>query len=385
MRIVLKEEATRKTVARDITSIGFTLQYEQQQDKEKRIPYEVVYIQQNLDTSIHYVEDFVYGENYLLLQGANTAQLAEKIQQLLPVYNRKELLEMADKTAAAPEYLKAMTNLIVGAPAEYDREFFIRMEKALQHPASDFRYSLIERMGYLNWMDVANLLGNIAIRDDSEDVRTAAKSLSDYMISEFLERSRLGGTPWLDSGEIRLLVKNLGENQMDLIIFELTNNGFILYAVVEKDEVSQIPAEAIFTTPDRNVFIHYIENRAYNVNYVLVRGSAAVETAKKVRDVLAIYSDMDVLAAASTAKMGEQMIAAMTCLTAGAPAEYDEAFFRIIKKALGSKDAAIRRTIVERLDFMNWPELYPVLQQMNATDADETVRMAAKKLLEQYE
>lgn len=171
-RIVLKDIVTQK----DVTLLAGQrdwLWWEEYPQTEQQ-PYEKIWITEDEKTSIHYIEDFVVGLNYIMIKGAAVNEISEIINKMLGTYSETDIKSSLNDAKTTEDTIKAINHIAVTASEEYNEEVFKLFEQALEHKDSEVRKATIMGMGYPGWHEFKALLEKLQQSDTDEEVRKHA-------------------------------------------------------------------------------------------------------------------------------------------------------------------------------------------------------------------
>ena len=178
VRMIVKEDVSRRVVMYKVHANGFHIVDEIAKNEQEWIPYEVIWETDDEETSIHYIEDHVYGVRYLFIQGEEVERVVSEVRGFIDVYTQEELIERFDRAKSKDDRIKELSYLAVGAPGGFDARFFDRIKRSLSHDDVDIRMHTIEVMSYIDWNEIRKLIQEISTSDPDETIRTAAASLA---------------------------------------------------------------------------------------------------------------------------------------------------------------------------------------------------------------
>lgn len=143
-------------------------------------PYEVIFTAED-GTSIHYIEDFLLGVNYLLLEGEEPGPLAEDIRKKLPTYSVDETKRLVAQGKTRDELIGAIYLAAAATSPRFDESLFKLFEIALESDDPDVRSAAILGMGYAAWPEFKALLRRIEATDPDSRVRGDARAMLDSL------------------------------------------------------------------------------------------------------------------------------------------------------------------------------------------------------------
>ncbi|NET62239.1 MAG: hypothetical protein F6K47_40875, partial [Symploca sp. SIO2E6] len=136
--------------------------------------YEQIWLTQDENTSIHYVEDPLIGIRYLFIDGLNQVEICDKISSSLDIFRREEIFNMVHTAVSAEEYVRAIYHVGIIANHDYNMEIFEIFKLAFAHPETKVRNAAILATAYVGWREFEELLRDIIDCDPEEKVRDFA-------------------------------------------------------------------------------------------------------------------------------------------------------------------------------------------------------------------
>jgi len=150
-------------------------------DHENQIPFELTWITSDEETGIHYIEDYVVGFPYLVIDGKDLEETVYSIQSSFDVYSTEEILQWVETAANPEEQAKAVFHLGVVAPQEFDSRFFDVFQRVFLNPNPEVRMAAIKASAYMGWREFREILEHLKSTDPDEKVRAKA----DVMLQAF--------------------------------------------------------------------------------------------------------------------------------------------------------------------------------------------------------
>lgn len=90
----------------------------------------------------------------------------------------------------------------------------------------------------------------------------------------------------------------------------------------------------------------------------------------------------ELLAAPSLAEPGSKAeVLSLLRLGFGAPVEFDQRYFDRLSSAMRAANSEIRDAALRGMNYTEWPQFRPVLQQVAKRDSNRSVRKLAKRIL----
>jgi hypothetical protein len=178
-----------------------------------------------------------------------------------------------------------------------------------------------------------------------------------------------------------ILKDSMSESSMHALA---KSNPWFLSEKVDRDPDNDIPFELIWETVDEQTSIHYIEDELVKFPYVVVKGKDVDKVVSKIRSKLDIYSDEELVQMFESASQHNEKMKAVARLGVASPQQFDSRFFNLLQQAFSDPDPEVRRTAVWCIGYASWAEFREVLEQIVASDPDESVREDAAYMLESY-
>lgn len=182
-RYVLLEQAGPEIVEDYAHERGWPCTSEAQEDQDRGIKREIRWLTETTIT-LHYERDYISGETYVYLAGDDYESLPNLVENLtssLPVWSRDALLRAVDEAAAGPDTGRAVLRAALGAPMEFDQEFFDRINSCMTASEAPLRNVGMIAAGAASWKEFRPTLEHIASSDpDAEDREMAQGVLRAY-------------------------------------------------------------------------------------------------------------------------------------------------------------------------------------------------------------
>ena len=137
-------------------------------------PYEVVWITDDEQKTIHYIEDHLINLRYLVAQGNDVEQLVEQIHSSLATYNKEEIRQLVEKATTRDEQVSAIYQVGIAAYQDYDSDFFELFKIGLSNPDAEVRKAAILAVGYVGWSEFREILQHLKTDDPDLTVRERA-------------------------------------------------------------------------------------------------------------------------------------------------------------------------------------------------------------------
>jgi len=137
-------------------------------------PYEEVWITQDDQTAIHYIEDPLISIRYFFVTGSNLVEVSSRIRSSLDTYKRDDIRNMMNNALEPKQYINAIYHIGIAATQEYDTEFFEFFKLAFSHHDPKVRNAAILATGYAGWKEFREPLERLKESDSEQAVREFA-------------------------------------------------------------------------------------------------------------------------------------------------------------------------------------------------------------------
>ncbi|BAZ12419.1 hypothetical protein NIES4071_42500 [Calothrix sp. NIES-4071] len=149
----------------------------------------------------------------------------------------------------------------------------------------------------------------------------------------------------------------------------------------ELDDISprteKTPLTKIWTTPDEQTGIHYIEDFYINARYILIRGKNQEEIAEKIRASLATYSIYELQEKLEKVTEKKECIGVILRLSAASTQDYEPKIFHDLKTMMYDSDADVRKAAIFSTTYLGWQEFREPLEELKNNDPDASVQKFA--------
>jgi hypothetical protein len=115
-------------------------------------PREVIYAAGD-GVHVHYIEDYVLGVDYIMLEGPRAAGTAATIRTKLDTYGLDEILAQVAAAKDRAEKVHALHVLAAAAPPEYDSAVFEAITSALRDSDPEIRFAAAIATAYTEWRE----------------------------------------------------------------------------------------------------------------------------------------------------------------------------------------------------------------------------------------
>lgn len=127
--------------------------------------------------------------------------------------------------------------------------------------------------------------------------------------------------------------------------------------------------------------VHYIRDSNVGVDYILVAGERAADTARAVHRQLSSWSTEDILAYAEWASVREDLVIVLHLIGLIGGDEFDAALYRHLERGATHGDPEVRRAAMLAASYLRWPEVATMVLGVFRADPAHEVRSAASAVL----
>lgn len=182
-RLVLRDDADESDVEELAALVGWPRRVDIPADPEEWTPRQISwYVGPAI--ALTYCEDLLSGFFYVMITGSDekvirsTVELAETT---LNTWRLPELVRSADPGADPDTYAAEVLRLGLGAPVEFDEEFFRSVRRALRSAQPEVRKNAVWAITYEPWPAYAPLLEELLEEEQDEEVADIARSVLEEM------------------------------------------------------------------------------------------------------------------------------------------------------------------------------------------------------------
>ncbi|MER5491460.1 hypothetical protein [Streptomyces sp. NPDC002490] len=147
-------------------------------DPDRGVEYEAVWVTEG-PVTFHFREDHVLNEGYVYLAGRDTARVARHEADLtasLDIWSRQALLSGVARHDGGPERGRAILRAGLGAPQEFDPEFYDLITRAMRADEPVMRAIGMRACAYSPVAEYRPVLEGIARNDDEPENRDLARA-----------------------------------------------------------------------------------------------------------------------------------------------------------------------------------------------------------------
>ena len=155
-----------------------------EEDRSTTTPYSVVWTDEDDRTAVRYVEDFIVGFPYLVIEGRDIDKTITWLDTKFNFYTEKEIFQWVKTANSVPEAIEAVLRLGVASPQQFEREFFEVYQYVFEHPEPTVRSVGFQAWQYCGWREIMPIVERMKTSDPNEQIRTEAEdTLKAYEIS----------------------------------------------------------------------------------------------------------------------------------------------------------------------------------------------------------
>lgn len=164
-----------------------------------------------------------------------------------------------------------------------------------------------------------------------------------------------------------------------------TDLGWIFADKIQPSDTN--PLEIIWTTDDRQNFIHYVEDDWLGSRYFAFQGVSTDNLALSLynNSRIKLYSLQDVLTFVERAEDPKEQSKIAAMLGILAPDKFDAISFNAFSQLLSSSSPGVRQMAILAAAYRGWPEFKRLLQHIKESDPEDFVRWRAEVALQAYD
>ncbi|MDT0343195.1 HEAT repeat domain-containing protein [Streptomyces litchfieldiae] len=132
------------------------------------------------ETSFHCVEDVVSGETCCFFRGRDRTAVDDSYRSIegeVDAWSHPELLQEIYSDIPALEKVGAIFRFGIGAPPEFDQDYFEAFSIALRDENPMIRAAVVRTASYMEWPDLLRDLRTSAVNDSDMRVRGEARKV----------------------------------------------------------------------------------------------------------------------------------------------------------------------------------------------------------------
>lgn len=178
-RYVLRSQRGPEIVEDFARQYGWPRVSEAQEDQARGIRREIRWLTQTT-LMLQYEVDYISGQSYVYFSGDDFETLPSLVESLassLQFWTRDDLLRAVDDATSDPNKGKAVLRAALGAPMEFDAEFFNRINGCMTAGEPALRNVGLLAAGAASWAQFRPVVERIATEDPEAEVREMARSV----------------------------------------------------------------------------------------------------------------------------------------------------------------------------------------------------------------
>jgi hypothetical protein len=178
-RYILRDFPAREQVEEFADANEWPLVSEAPGDPERYVSKHTIWLTPTTIT-LDYEEEYVSQHAYAYYRGRDLEAIPElvgKLEDALHPWTREELLSAVSNSRTGPERARAVMRAALGAPLEFDQEFFEAVKSCMEAHDAPLRNAAAFAAGSASWPQFRPLLERIASQDPEMEVREMAQGV----------------------------------------------------------------------------------------------------------------------------------------------------------------------------------------------------------------
>lgn len=175
-RLVTRDEDRQDAIERVASEQYWILDEVVQRSAER--PFEMVWITEDEEVSIHFVDDFVLGLPYVLVRGEHKDEVVALLHDELDTVDRAEVLDRGLAAKSDDDLVMAVYLVAASASSSFDPELFEVVARAASADAPPARAAAAVALGYVEWPEGEEVLERLAADEAPEVAEVAAGVLA---------------------------------------------------------------------------------------------------------------------------------------------------------------------------------------------------------------
>jgi hypothetical protein len=180
-RMVLRPGVGEEDVEAFAASLGYPRRADSPADEKSGTPRQIIWHAENSPV-IAYREDVTTGLPYVVVM-AHTSdglrEVTELAEIVLRTWTLPELVQFADSATGPEEHGEALLQMGLGAPREFDEEFFRRVREGLLDGCEDVVEAALMALTYEPWGEYAEAVSDLLDTAPGGPVEDTAKAILD--------------------------------------------------------------------------------------------------------------------------------------------------------------------------------------------------------------
>jgi hypothetical protein len=146
-----------------------------EEDRSTTTPYSLSWMDEDKQTAIRYVEDYIVGFPYLVVEGRDIKQTITWLKTKFDFYTEEEIFQWVKNADTTPEAVEAVLRLGVASPEQFEPEFFEVYQYVFAHPTPTVRSVGLQAWQYCGWQEIMPIVEKIKTEDENETIRGEAE------------------------------------------------------------------------------------------------------------------------------------------------------------------------------------------------------------------
>ncbi|MFE9341410.1 hypothetical protein [Streptomyces sp. NPDC007063] len=183
-RMVLRPGTDEESVDELAARLGLARHADIPMNEEEGVPRQVIWHAET-GPALNYREDMFSALPYVVVTAENSHDLSEFVdivEAVLDTWRVPELLQTVDANAEPNALPEAILRMGLGAPKEFDQDFFSHVRDALGVDREDVREAALLAMTYQPWSQYETLIENFLEQEGmSEPLEETARIILDEL------------------------------------------------------------------------------------------------------------------------------------------------------------------------------------------------------------
>ena len=173
-RIVFKDQDAETKLCALSVDHSWDLEEMIQANHAEGVAYELRFKSFKVDVSVRYVADPIAECSYAIVSGRSLDETCALLEEKIAHWSKQELFDDWNNAPHDKAQILAILRIGVAAPFDYEESFALTLEQGLVHENSEVREATLAAIGYRDWREFDQLLGNAATNDPEERSRNRA-------------------------------------------------------------------------------------------------------------------------------------------------------------------------------------------------------------------
>lgn len=150
-QLVLKDWVRRLDLEMAAQQHGWVLRKEVMATDEE--PYQKQWATEDEQVAYVYVEDDRIAVRYIEVRAVDIDEAERELREIVNTYTQDELVALAAMAQTPEQWRDALHKAAVGAPKQYDPNYFRIFLSGLQHPDRNVKIAAMEAAPYVHWRE----------------------------------------------------------------------------------------------------------------------------------------------------------------------------------------------------------------------------------------